>query len=132
MSDQPEPPIPQSLGQAFMHLVWGIRPLWRNTILSVSGVCVVCFLLWNTLPEKAKAKLIDNLPFVRASSPPPLSPEQVSKRNYYVHLGDSFLNSRPDQALNFYRKALEIEPQNGEVKDKVRRLEEKQISGGAQ
>src|SRR5215216_5531073 len=52
---------PDSLGQAFVHILWSMRPLWRNLIFIVVGMSVLVFLLWNTLPQDVKLKVIESL-----------------------------------------------------------------------
>lgn len=120
---------PDSLGQAFIHLLWPMRPLWRNLLLSIAGASVLGFVIWSVLPQETQKAFIEKL--ARSMSNEQLSPEQVSDRNYYEFLGDKLANSRPEQALEHYRKALKIDPQNQEIRMKVEQLQEKQMRGGS-
>jgi len=49
---------PDNLWQAALHVVWGWRPIVRNSALAVIIICAVVLVLWSTLPEKTKSEIL--------------------------------------------------------------------------
>jgi hypothetical protein len=118
---------PDSLGQALIHLLWPVKPLWRNLLLVLAALLIGGFLLWNTLPDATKAKVFSSL-FNKKAAQTELRPEQIKDRDFYVAMGDDSLIGNPKQALSYYQKALDIDPQNQELRQKADSLMQK-LSG---
>jgi len=121
---------PDSLGQAFIKIIWNLKAPWRIFFLLLAGTFVIGFLIWNSLDSAYRTKVISSF-FGAKPSATELTRQQVQKRDFYVTMGDDYSIDDPRQALRYYKSAQQIDPQNEEIGKKVEHMEEKLKNGEA-
>jgi hypothetical protein len=127
-ADKPKPP--DSLGQAFIHSIWPINSVWKYVLLSVAIIVVGGYFIWSSLPEATKLQVLSI--FQREPRSAPLTPEQDQQFRFNVSMAQTEeRNSKPYEALYYYQKALELKPQDTELKKKVDALQESIAKGAS-
>lgn len=97
----------------------------------VAGLLLVTFLVWRELPDHTKSDVLSSL-FNKKPAQTKLGSEQIKDRDFYAAMGDDSDISNPKLALAYYQKALEIDPQNEEIRKKADSIRQLLVSGGSQ